>query len=272
MIYPYDIPIYLSIGCLSGLFTSLVGFGGGFIIVPSLYWQLSLTTSTSSGEILKIAVTTSLLVMLVNMTISTISHGGFSQRLSFSRHYIIAISVGCFLTIFTNTIIDGEYIRYIFIFYMITTIVLNYNKSFIYSKKGEPTSVPLPKIYGVGTIVGFFASTIGVGGSVFTVPYFRRQGMEMASIIPVANLLTLPIAALGLLSYLISGYLKNYQGSEDLWLIIYLHPIAALSILAASYPGIKLGVRLSKYIKDEYYAKLYLFLLAVVTLSLAFKA
>lgn len=262
--------IYLSIGLVSGVLTSIAGFGGGFIIVPALFWIINLTTDILPGESIKIAVATSLLIMLINMTISILNHrSNISDIYKTGKSYLAPIFTGSLFVFIFISYVQGESIKWIFVFYMIATLAINMRKSFFKLKNTPPPLISGKRIWLFGSSVGFSASLIGVGGSVFTVPHFRKRGMKMFSIIPVANMLALPIAFVGLLSYTTSGYIKNFSTDELYLSYGYLHLAAVLLIIPTSFIGIKLGTFISKGINDELHAKIYISLLAIAVIVMS---
>ena len=64
-------------GCMTGISAVLFGFGGGFVVVPLLYWMLlgSQGADSAVGQAaMHVAVATSTCVMIVNALVATGRH------------------------------------------------------------------------------------------------------------------------------------------------------------------------------------------------------
>ncbi|MFW2572138.1 TSUP family transporter [Legionella sp. 29fVS95] len=67
------IVIYLFVGVFTGLLAMLFGFGGGFVVVPILFWLLPLH-GVAIDLAMHVAIGTSLMLMLINMVYTTALH------------------------------------------------------------------------------------------------------------------------------------------------------------------------------------------------------
>ncbi|WP_166801862.1 TSUP family transporter, partial [Pseudomonas aeruginosa] len=64
-------------GCLTGVSAVLFGFGGGFVVVPLLYYLLQLGRAADdplAQAAMQVAVATSTCVMIVNAALATYRH------------------------------------------------------------------------------------------------------------------------------------------------------------------------------------------------------
>lgn len=258
---------YLLIGLICGLLNALLGFGGGFTIVPTMYWALTLMTSLPSGEIVKISIATSLVIMLFNSANACIRfYKGKKLTWRLGAPYILPIAIGSLLTLFAVEHLSGDTIKYLFELYILMSIVINLRKKFLKPKLADES--PSTKISHIrrflfGGFTGFSAALLGVGGSILTVPHFRKQGLTMNQAVPLATMLTIPVALFGLSAYIVAGFEANIALP---FAIGYLYLPAALVIIIGANVGIHFGVRLAKIIPDSWYAKGYLLVLIVFLL------
>ena len=61
-------------------------------------------------------------------------------------------------------------------------------------------------LWGGGPLIGGIATLLGVGGSVMTVPLLRRHGYDMKYCVSAANPLSIPVAVIGALMYIVLGW------------------------------------------------------------------
>lgn len=253
--------LYLILGIMAGIFNSLFGFGGGLFIVPTMYWIMNVTTDLQENYIMKVAITTSLFVMIFN-SINSIYRFHKKGKIDWQvgKEYILPISIGVLLTLFAAENLEGSTAKYLFAGYLAMTIALNLRKQFF-----QPALVPAnasSKLYRYcfSIFTGFLSSLLGVGGSVMTVPHFRRQGFSMEKSIALGVMLTLPISLLGFSSYFIAG--NNFYIAEPLpYSFGFLYLPAALLLFLGGRIGVPLGIKLIAFLPDHLYAKCYIALL-----------
>lgn len=258
----------ISFGLISGITTWLFGFGGGFVTVPLLY-TLILTLwgidSLPGENAMQIAVATSALIMLFSATITTLKHHK-ARRIEWKSitTLFIGIALGGILGAYLALIVEGEWIRWIFIGYLIITILDCYLRpGFIAPthiiKNRHNTQETI-----TGTLIGIVAAFLGVGGSVMTVPLLRRRGTPMAQSAAMANTLTLPLALTATLTYLALSFtapLNNEAG-----FVGYIWLKAALILICSTWVGLKISERFLSRIPDLWHARVYPLLLILVLL------
>lgn len=113
-------------GCMTGISAVLFGFGGGFVVVPLLYWTLlgSQGADSAVGQAaMHVAVATSTCVMIVNALVATGRHqhaGNLVPRYLWPLGGYIGLGaiVGAAGAMWES----GEVIRYAFIAYLGLTI------------------------------------------------------------------------------------------------------------------------------------------------------
>ena len=254
-------------GLLSGVTTWLFGFGGGFVTVPLLYLLLSHQWAASdvSGQAMQIAVATSALVMLCTSLLASGRHllaGTVSWRPLLPILAGIAIGgvVGAVLALRVN----GEWIRWLFIFYLAATIADCYLRPGFMAPPSRRMQANVRQEFTLGGGIGLIAAFLGVGGSVMTVPLMRRRGATMAQAAAMANLLTLPLATTASLTWLLmaspvalpSGFIGNIWWQ------------AAGLLVAGSWLGLRAASRWLAKWPDRWHARIYPLLLLLVLLAM----
>lgn len=261
-------------GFLAGITTLLFGFGGGFIIVPLLYRTL-LTLYGADSPIghaaMHIAVATSTCVMIVTSAMATRRHwrrGNLILGLAWPLAGYIALGAvaGSLLANATN----GGVIRWLFVAYLALTIADGLlRKGFISQQARTALHQPTAgKTALIGVVIGAIATFLGVGGSVMTVPMMRRRGLSMNIATAMANPLSMPVAIVGTLTYMIAA-----PGAASLpghWYWGYVDMLAFVVLLAGSWLGMQTATPWVGRIPDKLHARIYLVLLTLVLLTMAF--
>ncbi len=163
--------ILLAVGVLLGVSTVWFGFGGGFVAVPVIAWA----HGGDGAEVLGVATSTSLLIMLVNALVATLS----SRRELLARirpALVVCLAVGGALGALANPLVNGTVLKWAFVAYIALTVLdILFRPGFVHPS--SPTDRKAPP--SIGIPIGAVASFLGVGGSVLTVPAMRRSGVSM---------------------------------------------------------------------------------------------
>ena len=143
------------VGILSGFF----GIGGGTILVPILLLM---------GYDMKVAIG----ISVVQMVFSSV-YGSFLNfkrgTLQFETLFSIGIGgfAGAMLSGWVVTALSSQTLEYIFLFFVVIALARMAYKPALY--KETRSAHPLV-LFLIGTVIGVFAISIGVGGSILLVP------------------------------------------------------------------------------------------------------
>ncbi len=265
-IFLNDIAIIALAGFATGITTVLFGFGGGFVVVPFVY-QLMLRQAELAGNAMHIAVATSTAVMIFNA--GWVSYGNWragklSSQTLFPLLWFIAIGAvvgSCLAGIFSENIV-----RALFIIYMLATISdCLLRKGFLSGT--SPRRLSLSVVTGGGVVIGMIAALLGVGGSVMTVPLLRRHGYAMHECVSASNLLSLPVALFGAVTYTVIGWqsipVSGFLGFISLKILVLL--------VLSGWAGIVFSRRVIPAVPDIWHARIYVLLLCLVLMVMLFE-
>lgn len=267
--------ILAACGAASGLTTVLFGFGGGFVVVPLLYHMLNATYGSHhviGQAAMHIAVATSTCVMIVNAVIASGKH---TRAGNLTRSYLWPlagyIGIGAVLGAGATVLASGELMRMAFITYLALTIVdCAWRRGFLQqSTQSPPQALGTIKTTGGGIAIGLIATFLGVGGSIMTVPLLRRCGLSMTQASAMANPLSLPVAIVGTLTYVVlawyqpAGLGPGYIGYIDL--------LAFAVLTLGALIGMRCAGPLLGRMPDSMHARVYLGLLILVLISMLIK-
>lgn len=258
-----DILIIALAGFTTGITTVLFGFGGGFVVVPFVY-QLLRHQPDMTGNALHIAVATSTAVMIFNagwVSYRNWRAGSISAQACLPLLWFIA--TGAVAGSWLAGVLSEERVRVLFILYMLLTIGDCLLRKGFFSG-AAPRRISLATVTGGGIVMGVIAALLGVGGSVMTVPLLRRHGYAMRDCTSTANLLSLPVALCGTVTYTVSGWQKipaeGFLGFISL-------KIMGLLVLTG-WMGILFTRRMIPAVPDVWHARIYVLMLCVVLLAM----
>ena len=258
-----DIVIIALAGLTTGITTVLFGFGGGFVVVPFVY-QLLRRQPELTGNAMHIAVATSTAVMVFNagwVSYQNWRAGKLSSRILLPLLWFIAI--GAFVGSWLAGMLSEGFVRTLFILYMLVTMGDCLLRKGFFSNSA-PRQLSSFRATGGGITIGMIAALLGVGGSVMTVPLLRRHGYAMRECISAANLLSLPVAICGAVTYTISGWHKipaaGFLGFISLKILGVL--------ILTGWAGIVFSRRIIPAVPDIWYARIYVLLLCLVLVAM----
>ncbi|KTD55945.1 transmembrane protein [Legionella sainthelensi] len=255
------IGVYLFAGIITGLLATLFGFGGGFVVVPLLFWLLPFD-GIPKELAMHMAVGTSLMLMFINMIYAAWLHY-LKQNMDIIllRKMLPLVAVGAVSGALIATILSAKALKYAFLMLIFLVLLRNLKQEFFknnVSAHKKPTNAIL---YFVSYFTGTIAALLGIGGSVIIVPFFRHYGVPMNKASALANGLAAPSGLIGSIIFIAAGihipHLPPYSTG-------YLYWPALITIFLASIMGAKLGIHFSNLIPDKVYGKIYCFLLLIV--------
>ena len=236
--------IFAVLGVFSGLIAGMFGVGGGVIIVPVLVASF-MGYGFDESIIIHLAIGTSLACIFFTGLSSANAHRK-KQAIDFTlfKQVALGITLGALLGAMFAVQLDGNLLKIIIgVFALIMAVQIGFN--FTLSLKNNLSKGP----YFVGTGIGFLSSVLGIGGGIFSVPYFKSSGLSMTSSVGTSAACGIPIAFFGALGYFILGISNESLPSYTLGYIYLpaLFGITITSIIAAQY-GAAIAHYVSEYI------------------------
>ncbi|MBB3112599.1 hypothetical protein FHS18_004700 [Paenibacillus phyllosphaerae] len=260
-----EIALLLLLGLLASVFGSIVGLGGGIIIVPSL---VLLGTKLTGSEIdHATAVGTSLVVLIVTALASTLSYAK-KKRVDFKSGWLLFITSGPAAMVgsaLTSSLKDGVFQLVFGIFMLLMAALLvarDYMKPITKQWPIERTFIDgdgtvhtygyaIAPALAVGALVGLVSGLFGIGGGSLFVPV-----MVLLFRFP-PHLATATSMFVIFLSSILGSGVHAYLGETNWWIVLML------------VPGAYIGGKLGAYIASRMSGKGLLWLLRVTLVLLA---
>lgn len=257
--------VYLFSGVLTGLLATLFGFGGGFVVVPLLFWLLPFH-GVPKELAMHMAVGTSLMLMFINMVYAAWLHYLKNNMDMFLLKKMLPLVVlGAICGASIASLLTAALLKYTFITLIFLVLLRNLKQEFGTHHNISEHQPSNKLLYFVSFVTGSIAALLGIGGSVIIVPFFRYYGLAMNKASAIANGLAAPSGLIGSIIFIAAGF---HQNNLPPYSTGYLYWPALIYIFLGSIVGSKLGIYFSNSIPDKIYGKIYCLLLGIVILSM----
>ena len=189
----------IPVGFVAGLF----GVGGGLITVPVLFYIFN-SAGLDRSFIMHLAVGTSFAIIIPTAFVSTITHMKFKAvDFDIVKSFGVFVMFGIILgTIFAvnlktaNLVLFFSIITMFFAFYFLIT-----------KEKMKPMQNKMNMVHKIilGSLSGFFAAPMGIGGGSINVPILKMFGYPINQAIGSSAAIGFLVSLIGALGFVISG-------------------------------------------------------------------
>ncbi len=220
----------IPLGFTAGILGSMIGIGGGIIVVPVL---------TFLGFPPTVAASNSLFAALSNATASTIS---YSKQKRIEYHLGLKLALfsipGTVLGAIISTDVAPDIFKILFGFVLIASTIYIFLRKKIESKEKTISKQMIIFAIGASFFAGIISSFFGIGGGIIFVPLMVvGMGMRMKKAAPTSQMVLLFASLSGVIVHSLLGHPDFLQAGM-------------LSI--GSFIGGLVGARLSIDIKERY--------------------
>ncbi len=238
--------LYFLLGIFSGILAGLFGIGGGIIIIPVFFAIFKNVVGVPEEVLAHTVLGTSLGVIAFSSLASTYSHNKRKAViLNVLRVIAPSICVGAALGALTASYIASSTLQVLVAIFL---VLISIQMAFEFP---PPSQNPKTNVIGpvlVGSGIGWFSGIFGIGGGVFSVPYFYHRGLQMKQAIGTSAACGIPIAFSGSISYMIVG--SSISNLPDFSVGYVYLPAAIVVGLASAWSAI-VGVRAAHRIKQK---------------------
>ena len=249
----------IPVGFVAGFF----GVGGGLITVPVLFYIFD-SVGLDRSFIMHLAVGTSFSIIIPTSFISTITHMKF-KAVDFDIVKSFGVFVMCGIimgTIFAANLKTADLI----LFFSIITMLFAFY--FLTSKeKMNPVLNKMNMVHKIilGSLSGFFAAPMGIGGGSINVPILKMFGYSINQAIGSSAAIGFLVSVIGALGFAISG---TYLNTEAPLSFGFLNIPAFLIFIPITMLMAKIGARVVHQINKQTINRLFGVLLFIVSCRL----
>ena len=250
------------LGTLSGVLAGLFGIGGGIIIIPTFFFIFSYL-GFAEGILAHMVLGSSLGVIIFSSISSTFSHN-IKDAVDWKLIRIVApsIIIGSALGGITAGQIESNNLQgLVALFLLVASVQLIFE--FPPPPQNPQTNLIGPFIAGGG--IGWLSGVFGIGGGIFSVPYFYHRGLKMMNAIGTSAACGIPIAISGSISYMIVGLHENNLPNYS---IGYVYLPATIVVGIMSSLTAKFGVNIAHRMKQKKLRIAFAFLVMIMALNL----
>ena len=219
----------IPLGFAAGVLGSMIGLGGGIIVVPVL---------TFFGFPPTLAASNSLFAAFSNAVASTITYSR-QKRIEYSiglKLGLLAIP-GTILGAYVSSDVTPSIFKILFGLILISSAVYIFLKRKIEDKQTNKSKQVMILAVGASFFAGIISSFFGIGGGTIFVPLMVvAMGMSMKNAAPTSQFILLFVSFSGLITHSILGHPDFYQ--------------SLLLAIGAFFGGL-LGARLSLEVKER---------------------
>jgi uncharacterized protein len=257
---------YLLIGASAGLLSGLIGIGGGIVLVPALLLVFHYLHFNSTN-LMQVVVATSFAAIMVTTLYAYYKHRSYDLPY---KEILIKLLPGVVLGSITGSIVShyiySVYLKEIFGGLMLLNALLMLITKPVSSKKVLPSRKIM---WAVGYMIGGICGMLGIGGSVFIIPYLNYYNVNMHVSVVVSVAVGLIISFVSLLVYIITGLHVHGLPHDS---IGYVYWPAWLLIIVGSLAAVPLGVRMSHRISTKKLRAVFAMFLLLVGVQMMFFA
>lgn len=255
--------IFALLGIVAGLFSGLLGLGGGLIIVPILLiifsWQ-----GLAASQLMHVAVGTSLMTITVTSLFSLYAHHRHNNiNWLVLKRLVPGLMLGAIVGAYFATMLSSQFLQQFFAAY---TVIVAVRVWLPMSKSSNEYLLNKGVLYGTGGLVGSISALAGIGGGSLIVPYLLMAKQSIQRAIGTSAACGLPISIAAVSGFLVFGH--SPENNNTVWQTGFIHWQAFLGIISTSSLFAVIGVKLAKKLPVTILRRLFSGILLLVAVYL----
>ena len=232
--------LYLALGLATGVLAGLLGVGGGLLMVPMLVMMFSAQAGFPVGEILHMALGTSMAVILFTSLASLRAH---HRHGAVMWPVVAQITPGILLGTGVGTLFAAQVpAKPLAIFFTAFVCVVAVQMALNLKPKAARQLPGAFGVAGVGVGIGAVSALVAIGGGSLTVPLLTWCNVRVQQAIGTSAAVGFPIAVGGSLGYVFNGW--GHPGLPE-WSLGFVYLPAFALLVPASMLTAPLGARLA---------------------------
>ncbi|MEO6362369.1 MAG: sulfite exporter TauE/SafE family protein [Caldimonas sp.] len=228
---------YFATGAFVGFLAGLLGIGGGMTLVPVLAAMFT-AQHFAPGHTVHLALGTGMASIVFTSSASVRTHHRFGAvDWSLVRRLGPAMVAGTLL----STALSGWVPQRALALAFVVVVYAGATQILLGRKPAAGRTLPgTPALVAIGVLVGIVAGLVSAGGAFMTVPIMLFCGVAMTTAIGTGAALGVPVAVVGTLGFVFSGW---HVPGLPAGALGFVHGPALLGIVAGSVLTAPLGAR-----------------------------
>lgn len=258
---------YLFVGSVAGVFSGLLGIGGGLVFVPALHYTLR-GQNFSSDILIQVVIATSLASIIFTSVSAIFSHKKYGHiHWIYVKRLALGLVVGAFLGTHIALMLTGKLLEVIFgcfVFLMAVQMLLSYQ----FAEKHRPERLQARILVPSGSFIGACASLLGISGGSLVVPFLNWRGLPLAQATSIAAVTNLVLAASAAFFYTL--HQPPAFDVPEYGMLGWVYWPALLGLVLGSMPAARVGVYLSQRLPALWLRCLFILFLTGIGIDFVF--
>ena len=252
---------------IAGILAGLLGVGGGIVLVPVLFWVLSVTNFPPELS-MHMAVATSLATIIFTSVSSARAHDkrGSVDR-SLLRLWAPGIILGALTGGFAAKYINGDGLKVIFGALALLVAINMATPKTLVIRDTLPTSRTTNGL--ISYVTGVFSALMGIGGGTLSVPLLVSFSVEVRRAVGTASAFGILIAVPAVLGFVYAGW---GQPDRPPLSVGYVNVAAALIILPFTVGFAPVGAKIAHSVDTKWIKRVFAAFLAITALRMLLSA
>lgn len=258
-----NLVLFLLLGAGAGFLGGLIGIGGGFVLVPGLYYVF-VHGGVAPGNEMPLVLGTTMAGIIFTAASSVRSHAGRGViRFDLVQRFAPWIALGSIVGAVLATKLDATYVKVAFAIFCLYSA----SRMLFFSKNVVSTSrtIESSNLVAPGTFFGAVCGLIGVGGANLFVPYLMNRSLDIRYAMATASALQIPIAVISSAAFIVLGMGQSTPAGAFGY--VYLPALAVVATSSIAFAP--LGVRVAHKLPIPVLKKLFGSVAAIVGLKMA---
>ena len=231
------LPAYAATGALVGFLAGLLGIGGGMTLVPVLAAMFA-AQSFAPDHSVHLALGTAMASIVFTSSASVREH---HRHGAVDWQIVKRMVPGMLLGALISTVATGWIAQRTLALAFAVIVYAGATQILIGRKPAAHATMPgAPVVFGVGTIIGVISGLVSAGGTFLTVPFMLYCGLRMHTAIGTGAAIGIPVAIIGTVGYIISGW---HVAALPSWSIGFIYLPALALLVAGSIVTAPMGAR-----------------------------
>ena len=231
------LPAYAAAGAIVGFLAGMLGIGGGMTLVPILSAIFAAQALTPDHTV-HLALGTAMASIVFTSSASVREH---HRHAAVDWGIVKRMVPGMLLGALLATIATGWISQRALALAFATIVFAGATQILIGRKPSAHAQMPGAAIvFAVGTAIGVISGLVSAGGTFLTVPFMLYCGVRMHTAIGTGAAIGIPVAIVGTLGYIISGWRVDMLPP---WSIGFIYIPALALLVAGSIVTAPMGAR-----------------------------